>query len=71
MRLNEQTPDHLFSNDTEARPTDAAYSIEPDEGGDHEISLTPKGYEDPLELPDGNHHISFSKFLEVIFLTVF
>lgn len=29
------------------------------------IALTPTEYEEPLELPDGCHHISLSKFLEV------
>ena len=36
------------------------------EGGDSGgVALTPKGYDEPLELPGGCHHISLSKFLEV------
>ncbi|CAM9753842.1 unnamed protein product [Pylaiella littoralis] len=35
-------------------------------GGGQEVTLTPPGYDEPLELPDGCHHISLTKFLEVM-----
>lgn len=34
-------------------------------GGGEGVTLTPTGYDEPLELPDGCHHISLTKFLEV------
>lgn len=34
-------------------------------GGGEGVEMTPTGYEPPLELPDGCHHISLEKFLEV------
>lgn len=34
-------------------------------GGGAGVALTPAGYDEPLELPDGCHHISLAKFLEV------
>lgn len=34
-------------------------------GSEGRVDLTPKDYEPPLELPDGCHHISLEKFLEV------
>lgn len=36
-----------------------------DGGGGDGVALTPAGYDEPLELPDGCHHISLSRFLEV------
>ncbi|CAM9180802.1 unnamed protein product, partial [Ectocarpus sp. 8 AP-2014] len=35
-------------------------------GGGAGVALTPAGYDEPLELPDGCHHISLAKFLEVM-----
>eukprot|EP00903_Cladosiphon_okamuranus_P011675 g10981.t1 len=35
-------------------------------GGGEGVEITPRGYEPPLELPDGCHHISLEKFLEVM-----
>eukprot|EP00752_Nemacystus_decipiens_P002063 g1974.t1 len=35
-------------------------------GGGEGVEMTPTDYEPPLELPDGCHHISLEKFLEVM-----
>ena len=44
---------------------DAEMALEDGSLGHHEMTLTPREYEDPLSLPGGEHHISFAKFLEV------
>ncbi|CAM9282219.1 unnamed protein product [Ascophyllum nodosum] len=45
---------------------DAEMALEDGSLGHHEMTLTPREYEDPLSLPGGEHHISFAKFLEVM-----
>lgn len=37
-------------------------------GGGEGVEMTPTEYEPPLELPDGCHHISLEKFLEVVYI---